>query len=297
MFADEPGRMDFNPKIYRQDKEWEPEAVSEEIEQALNEMECKLEQHIKNHKYYRTINLTRNQHDMIRRLRHNEDFIIVPSNKNLGPCILEREEYIARALQDHLLQEKSYRQLQKDEDWHLFETTRREMIKITMRARALNQLSDNEYTFLTRGTRDNNEMARFYIMPKVHKSTEEDPTWKTRPVTSTCGGPLATASIFLDYKLQLLTQFLPAYCKNWRSLVDDLIELGQLPTNARIFTADATSMYTNICTDHGLRVVNKWITKILDEKKILASDYPKDLILDLLSLVMKNNVFTFGDTF
>lgn len=44
-------------------------------------------------------------------LRNNENIIILKADKNLGPAILERDVYIRRALDDHLLDKTSYRQM------------------------------------------------------------------------------------------------------------------------------------------------------------------------------------------
>ena len=75
-----------------------------------------------------------------------------------------------------------------------------------------------------------------------------------------------------------------------------LLSLPPLPKNARIFTADAISMYTNIDTEDALPKLHK---KLLREYKLDPSKHeihPK-LVHKALTLIMKNNVFQFGDTF
>ena len=88
-------------------------------------MENTLENKLSHHKYFATTNMTRVQHNMLKDLQENENFIVTPSDKNLGPCILEREIYIQRALKDHLMDETSYRQLQEDEAEFLFKSTQK----------------------------------------------------------------------------------------------------------------------------------------------------------------------------
>jgi hypothetical protein len=61
-----------------------------------------------------TPNLTPYQQKLLHDLRKSKDFIIFPSDKNLGPCILERQEYIQRVLA-HLADDTTYRQLSADE--------------------------------------------------------------------------------------------------------------------------------------------------------------------------------------
>jgi hypothetical protein len=41
-------------------------------------------------------------------------FVIIPSDKNLGPCILEYEEHIHRVFIDHLCDATTYEQLDED---------------------------------------------------------------------------------------------------------------------------------------------------------------------------------------
>ena len=48
-------------------------------------------------------------HQLLKTLQNNDDFIIVASDKNLGPCIIEREMYIERFLEEHLSDITTYR--------------------------------------------------------------------------------------------------------------------------------------------------------------------------------------------
>jgi hypothetical protein len=54
-------------------------------------------------------------------------------------------------------------------------------------------------------------------------------------------------------------------------------------------------MYTNIDTDHGLDTIEKWLE--LHRKDILAehASFPFALIMELLRIVMKYNIFQFDD--
>ena len=54
-------------------------------------------------------------------------------------------------------------------------------------------------------------------------------------------------------------------------------------------------MYTNICTTHGLEILEKWIDKFSREGK-LEDNLSIDIILALTKLIMENNYFRFGDT-
>jgi hypothetical protein len=55
--------------------------------------------------------LTPYQQKLLHDLQCSKDFIVLPSDKNLGPCILEQEEYIQRVLLKHLSDNTTYHQL------------------------------------------------------------------------------------------------------------------------------------------------------------------------------------------
>eukprot|EP00957_Ditylum_brightwellii_P024585 1857090-Ditylum_brightwellii.AAC.1 len=91
----------------------------------------------------------------------------------------------------------------------------------------------------------------FYFLAKVHKSP-----WKTRPVVSCAGSLLAAVSTWLDFHLQRLRKFLPSFIKDSADLCADLEKLGVLPGDAKMFTTDATAMYTTINLDHLLEAMD-----------------------------------------
>ena len=61
--------------------------------------------------YRWSTNLSRCQHATLNEISTNNKFIIVKSDKNLGPCIVERDRYIGLMLKNHLLDSKVYRKL------------------------------------------------------------------------------------------------------------------------------------------------------------------------------------------
>jgi hypothetical protein len=87
-----------------------------------------------------------------------------------------------------------------------------------------------------------------------------------------------------------LLPYVNSYTKNSFSILENLKDI-MLPTGALLFTADATSMYTNITTPIGIQNVKQ----LMDIH--LPSNYPKELVLNILESIMNNNIFLFGDTF
>jgi hypothetical protein len=94
-------------------------------------------------------------------------------------------------------------------------------------------------------------------------------------------------------QLQKVCCNLPSYINSSFSLKKALEELPPLPFKARLFTADAISMYTNIETNHAMQV----ITTYFEEHEAPGSDFPTEALLAALDIIMKNNVFKFEDTY
>ena len=126
---------------------------------------------------------------------------------------------------------------------------------------------------------------------KIHKTP-----WKLRPIVCSAGTFINNLSCWLDYQLQKLKHLIPTYIKDSGQLLDQLDELETLPPNARLFTADANSMYTNINTDHALLVITEWLDD-MEEQGLLPAAFPTKAVIEAMELVMRNNVFVFGDLY
>jgi transcriptional regulator with PAS, ATPase and Fis domain len=60
-------------------------------------------------------NTTKAQKEILQELLNDSSVIVTATDKNLGPAVIDKQTYVDRALQDHLLNEKTYRQLTKQE--------------------------------------------------------------------------------------------------------------------------------------------------------------------------------------
>ena len=69
------------------------------------------------------------------------------------------------------------------------------------------------------------------------------------------GNFIEIASKYCDYYLSRLIPHVQSYLKDSFTLLKDLNNLPTLPGTAKLLTADAVSMYTNIDTNHGLHIL------------------------------------------
>jgi hypothetical protein len=90
-----------------------------------------------------------------------------------------------------------------------------------------------------------------------------------------------------------LLPLIQSYTKNSTDIIQDLRELT-LPENATLFLADAKSMYTNIDTSLGLETLKDFLLK---NSTGISTTFPTNLFLQIMELVMRNNIFSFQDTY
>ena len=86
----------------------------------------------------------------------------------------------------------------------------------------------------------------------------KDGKWPTRPVCSDVTGLLHGLAKWVTEELLPHAKNQPSYFKDSFALKDLLLAL-RLPPNARIFTADAESMYTNIPTEAALAAISAFL--------------------------------------
>ena len=229
-------------------------------------------------------NLLPQQLSLLRSLQHDNRFVIINADKNLGPCITEKITYTKHVLNDHLLNRLNYQQLSCATATQLLQSTTDDISKWLTRYKS--QLEPTTVQFLRRRLSQDQAFSRFYCLAKVHKG----PTWKTRPIVSVCGSPLYGLGKWLDTALQPLAHSTPTFIKSSFDLKAKLARLPPLPPTARLFTSDAIGFYPNIDTKHGLSVLDRFLSTTCSPEYAGA-------ILDATRLIMENNIFQFGDTF
>ena len=291
----------YIPKLYvKSDYSFDP--ASEEIEDALKQFrEALRSEQLQRSKIKKPRpNLPLRALKLIGYFKDNDIYIIVAGDKNLGPCILERKIYIYRAIKEHLGNQTNYQLLSEAEARARLSglSYRFDSWVTKYRPRTPFELpvdwttiSEAETTFLMRAKRKNgNKFARFRCTAKVHKFP-----WKTRPIVCCSGTWLNDWSKWLDFWLQKIKHLVPTYVKDSQQVLDEVRRL-HIPPGAKLFTCDANAMYNNIDTDHAIEVITWWLNDLNEQNK-LPHDFPLEAILEAMEIIMKNNIFEFGDCY
>ena len=233
-------------------------------------------------------NLTNKQFRLISDMKNNTIYIIIEADKNLGPCILEREHYIRRAFEEHLGNERNYKII-----------TKAEAIQLQMDLAAdleiwlvnfSKEIPLHERTFLRRAkNKYSDQLAKFRMTLKAHKNP-----YKFRPIVCCAGTWMNSWSKWLDFHLQKLKPFVPTYVRDTSHILEELKLINDLSPGSWIVVADADAMYNNIDTAHAILILEAWLDE-LSLSPDFPTDFPLGAVKSAMKTIMTNNHFEFGD--
>ena len=298
-FKDDNKTKSTDKRLYVPNPYWQPDKAAPKIESAIDRFKHSLEQKASSKQTSTKPNLRLTDTEALAELRDSDDLIVLPTDKNLGPAVVDKETYVRQCLTEHLLNTKNYERLTAKEAKRRMYNARARLIKMTLKEKKLPADSDDERYFKRSlflpntpdGIRTTDRTPQFYGAPKVHKHP-----WKLRPVVSAVGSTMEIMSKWLDNQLQRVVRLCPSYLQDSWQLLDELKRLGRLPPGSKLVTADAVAMYCNIDTDHGLEVIRLWLEKHKSDKDF-PENFPTDMVCEGLELVMRNNIFQFDDCY
>ena len=202
----------------------------------------------------------------LQHLQRQQDFLICPCDKNLGPAIIERNTYINIAMRDHLLDGRTYRRL-SDANCVNHKQHLKNEIKALMKTYN-KTITKMECTFLKQGLEHNKKaFAGFYLTLKAHKLIpgQNVTHLKSQPIVACPGSLLHPLGIWTDRKLQTLAKQQVSYFQNSYDLCQEICSTQYHPT-AQLFTTNAVSMYTNIQTNTTIMLIAKHIHTSVPEE-------------------------------
>ena len=288
----------YDPKLYVPHPAFKPQEGPPSFKTALREFRFEVEEATKPLLKKRNCsNIPSRYLYHLKNIKKSTNVIVTTTDKNLGPAIIDTKTYIRKNLQDHLLDSNRYQRFSSREEAQSAINTVYDLIVEWVSQRQFPNGAPETYMGrIYSVTANKRELppraAKYYALPKIHKQP-----WSLRPVVSQCGCFLEGLSKWLDFELQKVKKLCPAYLRDtWdlKKKLENLSAKGLINHETKLFTADAKAMYPSIDTDHGLQTMEKWLQ--LHEKE-LPKGFPVKLILKGLDLVMRNNIFEFGDTY
>ena len=138
-------------------------------------------------------------------LTEHPEVMVWSADKNLGTCVIERDEYIRLAFRDHLSDSRTYRKLTETES-NTRCTYIRTLIDSFLTTFGKRIGTDNN-DFITKSTAEvkpGNEPSYMYLTAKVHKTP-----LKTRPIISTVGSITSGLGQWINIELKKLVSTCP----------------------------------------------------------------------------------------
>ena len=251
-----------------------PQKAGRTVEEALQSLRQAALDYFSNLRFPRKSNLPLHMRTALRELRHHPTFMVVSTDKNLGPAVILRTDY-ERLTYNHL-RTTTYKLITRISVRYLIR-------KVKMFHRTLTQSiprCDHKSCQIIIYKIDDTRFARFYALLKVHK-----PTLAIRPIVSACNSPTAGLSTWLDVKLRPYVTQLHSYIQDSNAALTRITNTTWTP-NQIMFTADVVSLYTTI----PLITAYQRISNILR----INEDPLHDHIMTGLKLLMEHNFFTFN---
>ena len=237
-------------------------------------------------------------------LHNNKNIIITEADKNMGIVIIDTSDY----------RQEGLRQLQCQTTYKLIDNISTSLFKHKY---ALLRIILNRYGYLYKETSYNNQLsdlakyllqlepnhknletihktaAKFYLLMKMHKSPVVG-----RPIVSTINSFTYHVSVYVDSELKPLLKLIPSYIESSQQLIH-LLETLSFPKDCIICCADIESLYPNIPIDKGIDYVSKAIKRLSfllpGRSRIRDDNNHLSFILELMTWVLKNNYFMFGN--
>ena len=243
--------------------------------------------------WYDPDNLASQQRAAIRSLSLRRDIVVRGSDKNLGTAVMSRSWYhdeVMRQLSDETI----YRALPAgtDADFIRDRTAKTLGRLLEGRAKPLAELTRGLKGFCLSPPGDKTEwvMARFYILPKLHKSPVAG-----RPIVASTAWVTTPISFVLSVVLRTAVQAIGGswVLRDTKQFVRRIVDNSHVSSDACLLTADAGSCYTNMDIPEAVRIA-KWgcrAAAALDDSLAWLLEVA-DSVGAALLFVLHNNYFT-----
>ena len=261
-----------------------PEPSIPDTEIGLQKLKDDILRTYKNHKVDKE-NVSTEQRQFVKELAKNDSIIIKESDKCKGLVILDKDSYMTKA-QTMLNNRDNYERIEKNPVPKV-----EAKAKISLLNAARGKLPDKTIKELTPG---HSRTPVFYGLPKDHK-----PSVPLRPVISACGGPTEKTSCLMERILKQMLKFVPTHLWDTRDFLEKVAGRGEeqhgLPENSIFFSIDVVNLYGSIPVDEAIAAVRSKLEE--HGNSIDTFGLSKDDICGLLEQSLRDNVFSFNDTY
>ena len=235
----------------------------------------------------------------ISRVLHENHLVVIDSDKNLGPVVMNKQDYIDAV--EALLHTPDYRPFDDDNEAKDFKDTivrgYSRLIQYTFTVEQQDQPAVFRSLKFLRSLADEYHIPYFYGLPKIHKGIYPPPL---RPIAASHSWLTQPLASYFSILLGPFVRSLNTVLKDSRQLIQELNTL-QLDSEPILVTADVVSLYPSIDVDdlmHTFRRYNVWeratqLARVHHSEKVLPIPSPLKLQA-LLRFLLSNHLVSFN---
>ena len=197
--------------------------------------------------------LSREEWNAIRSLADDRSIIIKKNDK--GSCIWCRNDNLMEA-EKQLSDKKVYQEANNSEN--ILSKLEEMSNKMFSNLKKRGYITEKQLKYFSYEYRKATNFGKLYFVPKIHKRLQNV---QVRPFISNCGTPTEKCSEFLDYHLKPLMQNGWSYIKDSGDFIKRTRNLGSIPKNAILITADVVGLYPSIPHEAGLKALRELLDK------------------------------------
>ena len=256
-----------------------PCLASAELERDMGKLKRKIIGLYKNQQSSKA-NIQPEEEEALKKLAHDENLIVKPSDKCKGLVVMDKVTYVEKAL--NVL--SSYEKVSSNPTPKVEASTKR-VIKSVMGDKTDKTLVQS---LLPQGSRT----AEFYGLPKNHKDNVP-----LRPIVSACGGPLDKMTWFLEQILSQLVKYVPCHLPNTDTYLRRLKQRYPhgFPPGTILFSLDVSNLYGNIPIDEAVQTVMNLLQEHRDTVNLFGLAWTD--VEPLLHHCLSNSFLRFGDSY
>jgi hypothetical protein len=233
-------------------------------------------------------NLSQEELKALREIRDDDRIVVKPADKGRAVVVWDRNNYCSE-IHRQLSDPSTYREEPRD-------LTPEIEMSLARRLQSLEFTGDLHPDVVDKITPRGCRTPPMYGLPKIHKlatpiAFSPDLICKARPIIGAVGCATEQISAFVDEHIQPLARAVPSYLQDTTHFLRNLAQVTSVPAGSLLVTADVTSLYPSIPHADGLNALR--VT--LDTRSVQQP--PTDTLIELATMVLENNHFTFGDKF
>ena len=234
---------------------------------------------ISNSRPYKS-NITKEEQQAIRKLKKDENRMVLTADKGVSLLVVDKEDYIKKA--KHLLHQSNYKKINSDPT----NKHKNKLIGLLKTIKTQGGMNDNLYKRLY-PTGAN--APKFYGLPKVHK--DDTPL---RPIVSSVGSVSYETAKELSRILKPLVGKTEHHVKNAKDFIDSIQDI-RLKPNECLVSYDVEALFTSVPIQAALNITKK---KLEEDKELhLRTSMSVQHISWLLEFCLRTTYFLFQGEF